>query len=229
MHSVASSKDEETLNLGKAEGGSEAPRGRGRPKVMSDEAQSAIILQKARELFQESGYARTTMDEVAARCRISKRTLYRLFPSKTELFAAIIDAHRETMLALPGDYEKMSLQDALEAIFRIDISEEADRERIALLRFVMVESRHYPELHDLARQRGGERSRALLGEWFDKQRQLGRIDVDDAMSAGKILMDMIFGAIVFKTPGDLELGGGDDRKSYLRRCIRIFLNGVRPR
>ncbi|MBE0532202.1 MAG: helix-turn-helix transcriptional regulator [Rhodospirillales bacterium] len=180
-------------------------------------------------MFIEEGYARTTTDKVAARCKISKRTLYRLFSSKEDLLAAVVDAHRQSMLDLPGNRDDLPLTDALEAIFIIDIDAEADRERVAFLRFALLESAQFPEIDTLVRQRGPEMALALLADWFAHQRTLGRIEIDDVDSAARMLMDMIFGAVVVKTMGELEWPGGDERKTYIRRCIRVFVNGIRSR
>lgn len=205
------------------------PRGRGRPKVMTDAEQGRLILAAARGVYLERGFAGTTMEDVAAVCHVSKRTLYRLFSSKTDLFAAMVDAHAQTMLALPGVYDDLPLVDALEAIFRLDIDAEAERERLALLRLFMIDARQFPELGALLRERGGDRSMALLSGWLERQRQNGRIDIDDAAIGAKMLMDMIFGAIILKSGREPEWPGGGDRRTYLRRCIRVFINGVRPR
>jgi hypothetical protein len=72
------------------------------------------------------------------------------------VFAAIIDDHRQEMLALPGDYDDLPIEEALARIFLVDIDEEADRERKALIRFVLVEGQHYPELAALLHERGGD-------------------------------------------------------------------------
>ncbi len=48
------------------------------------------ILQKARGLFFRHGFARVTVDEIAAGLRISKTTLYKLFPGKEDLFAEVM-------------------------------------------------------------------------------------------------------------------------------------------
>ena len=205
------------------------PRSRGRPKLGSDDAQKNSIIAQAYELFREEGYARSTTDEVAARCKISKRTLYRLFPSKSALFAAIVDAHRQSMLDLPGDYDALPLTDALERIFKVDIDPVVARERFAFLRLMILESAKFPELEAIALQHGRDMSRSLLADWFAHQRTLGRIVIDDVESAAKMLIDMIVGAIVVKIGGEVEWPGGDRYSAYVRRCIHLFVNGIRPR
>lgn len=202
-------------------------RPRGRPKVRSDEAQRALIAENALTLFVAKGVSQVTMDDVAAQCHISKRTLYELFASKADLFAAIVAAHRFEMLALPGDYDKLPLTEALAQIFRVDLDAEASERRMSIMRFIMVETRANPELGRVMRQAGPEKAMALLSEWLERQRRRGRIEIDDTAAAAKILMDMIFGAMAAKAGDGLEWPGEEDRASYERRCIHIFVNGVR--
>ncbi|MEZ5934101.1 MAG: TetR/AcrR family transcriptional regulator [Alphaproteobacteria bacterium] len=196
---------------------------------MPDETQRDLVARKARDLFTSHGYGATTTDDIAASCKISKRTLYRLFSSKQDLFAAAVDLHRFAMLKLPGDYDRLPLQLALEEIFRVDIDAEADRERAAFLRLAIGESARFPELRAIIREHGIDASRRLLAAWFAHQRDLCRIAIDDVESAARMLMDMMFGAVVFKADSEVPNLQGDERKAHQRRCIRVFVDGVRPR
>jgi TetR/AcrR family transcriptional regulator, mexJK operon transcriptional repressor len=63
-----------------------ATRPRGRPGGSSGTA----LLTIARQVFLANGYAGATMDAVAAGARISKQTLYRQYPSKDVLYAAVV-------------------------------------------------------------------------------------------------------------------------------------------
>lgn len=205
------------------------PRSRGRPKRVSDEAQHQLIVEGARLLFIEKGYGRTTTDDVAARCNISKQTLYRLFPGKSALFAAVVDAHRHSMLALPGDYDAMPLERALEQIFQIDIDPKLDAERMALLRLVTLESRQHPELEEMLWLYGADRARTELTKWLARQHDRGLLRLDDAESGAHILMDMIFGPVVPKPGGSMLSPVNPKRRAHIRTCVAIFLNGVKAR
>jgi len=205
------------------------PRRRGRPKVLSDASQAQKIARQARSLFLKNGYARTSMDDVVRHCRISKSTLYRLFTNKKELFAAIIDDHRFDMLVLPGNYDDVSIEEALARIFRIDIDSGANEDRLALIRFAVIESEQFPELGPLLYERGPDQSLRELALWLADQRKKGRIEVPNVDDAAMALMDMMFGPLIrigehVHTPR-LE----DDRARYLRNCISLFTRGILPR
>lgn len=59
----------------------------------------AAILVAARDLFVRQGVDRVSMDAVAARAEVSKRTVYDYFGDKRRLFLAILSAASESMLA----------------------------------------------------------------------------------------------------------------------------------
>ena len=54
------------------------------------EARPGELLEAALALFVEKGYAATRVEEVAARAGVSKGTLFLYFPSKEELFKAVV-------------------------------------------------------------------------------------------------------------------------------------------
>ena len=54
------------------------------------EARPGELLQAALELFVDKGFAATRVEEVAARAGVSKGTLFLYFPSKEELFKAVV-------------------------------------------------------------------------------------------------------------------------------------------
>ncbi len=206
---------------------SEMKRSRGRPKTQSDDERHKAIDDEARRTLVELGYRGTTTDIVAARCHISKQTIYRVFESKADLFLAVVGSHRRMMLALPRpEEEDRPVDEALQDIFMIDIDEAAEREREAFIFFVMQESAQVPELGDILRREGVERSRGLLAEWLDIQVARKKIAIDDTLSGARMLMDLLFGGLV--GPASRDWKNREDRNRHLRRCIDVFVRGVQP-
>ena len=58
-----------------------APRPRGRPPTVD----RAKLTDVALKLFEKRGFANVSMDEIAKAAKVSRRTLFRLFPSKGDL------------------------------------------------------------------------------------------------------------------------------------------------
>jgi AcrR family transcriptional regulator len=204
-------------------------RPRGRPRAVSEETRRSQIIESAFDIFLELGYAGTTTDIVAARCGISKRTLYELFSSKTELFQAVVVAHRRTMLDLPCDHDDRPFADTLASIFWIDIHPRLERRRLAFIHLVMTEIRQFPEIGDMLRRDGVEQSQRLLADWLALQRDRGIIASDDVRSDAGMLMDMIFGGLTIRPGRSPKRLDRNQRRNYIRRCIDVFLNGASPR
>lgn len=66
------------------------PPRRGRPRADQAGEVEQRILDAATTLILTQGYAKTTVDQVAAAARTGKTTLYGRFPTKPDLFAAVI-------------------------------------------------------------------------------------------------------------------------------------------
>jgi AcrR family transcriptional regulator len=75
--------------------------------AMDEAALRTGVMARASEQFARYGYAKTTTGEIAAAAGISKKTLYRLFQSKEELFREVAFMHlhevRDKFDALSGD------------------------------------------------------------------------------------------------------------------------------
>lgn len=203
------------------------PRKRGRPKVSSDEDKRTHIVEIARRVFVKYGYAGSTTAVVAAEAGVSKQTLYKLFQSKEELFAAVVGAHRRLMLDLPRPAEDLSIAESLERIFMIDMDEEMDADRAGFLQLVFREAAQFPELIDILQREGMLASRQHLADWLSERRAEGRLMLDDPASGARMLMDMIFGGM---GPPEGRAQAWPDRTAllaHLRRCIAIFTTGVK--
>ncbi|MDP9466193.1 MAG: TetR/AcrR family transcriptional regulator [Actinomycetota bacterium] len=72
-----------------------APRG----TRLARPARRKQLLEAAHELFVEHGYHAAAMDDIAERAGVSKPVLYQHFPSKLELYCALLDQHAEHLLA----------------------------------------------------------------------------------------------------------------------------------
>jgi AcrR family transcriptional regulator len=58
----------------------------------------AQLLSAALEVFTVAGYHSAAMDEIADRAKVSKPVLYQHFPSKLELYLAVLDLHIDSLV-----------------------------------------------------------------------------------------------------------------------------------
>ena len=65
---------------------------------LSRPARRKQLLGAAQEVFVTSGYHATAMDEIAERAGVSKPVLYQHFPSKLELYLAVLDRHVDALV-----------------------------------------------------------------------------------------------------------------------------------
>jgi AcrR family transcriptional regulator len=204
-------------------------RGRGRPKTRTDEESRRLVVHCAFELFLDNGYAATSTNEIAARCRMSKRTFYQLFPSKSDLFAATVELHRGLMTVFPPHDPALPLEEQLARVFRVDIDPADDRRRSRFIDMAVEESRNAPELMRIIIQHGASRSQRELAAWLDAGRAKGLFDIGEPLATARILMDLLFGAAALKTGQGAEWPGSVDRPAFMRACIRLVVNGIRSR
>src|SRR5947209_20529974 len=68
-----------------------APAGRG--VRLPRTARRAQLLAAAQDVFVANGYHAAAMDEIAERAGVSKPVLYQHFPSKLDLYLALLDQH----------------------------------------------------------------------------------------------------------------------------------------
>jgi AcrR family transcriptional regulator len=68
-----------------------------RSRLPRDERR-AQLLTAALEIFTASGYHAASMDEIADRASVSKPVLYQHFPSKLDLYLAVLDLHIDSLV-----------------------------------------------------------------------------------------------------------------------------------
>lgn len=72
------------------------------PRMARDERR-AQVLRIAQDLFSSEGFHHVSMDDIADRAEVSKPVLYRHFPSKLDLYLAVVDQCGSDLLAAVED------------------------------------------------------------------------------------------------------------------------------
>lgn len=108
-----------------------------RTQAERTEATVTALVDAARELFAQDGYAATSLDAVAARARVTKGAVYHHFQGKQQLFEAVFAREVDRLCtALPAVYaSKRDPWDAFEACCKAFLEEclEPGLQRIMLL------------------------------------------------------------------------------------------------
>lgn len=212
----------------------EAPRrSRGRPQVRPDEETRALIVEAAAQEFQANGYAATCIADVAERAGVSTKTLYRLIPTKADLFASVV-TERISRFVFEVDHDTDNLCDPAAALERMLVAYgmlTLEARTIAIVRLVYGECGAFPELaaafYEKAIQRTGGAMEALLRRLCT----LGFIALDDPLEAtgmlrGMMIMEPQRAAML----GQLPAPDADAIAARARSCVRLFLEGcAQPR
>ncbi|WP_087462795.1 TetR/AcrR family transcriptional regulator [Oleiphilus messinensis] len=106
------------------------------------------ILSAAIKAFQENGFQATSMDQIALKAGVSKRTVYNHFNSKEALFTEITDKHwQQTLSATAYHYQSdRPLREQLVEIAKQELSLFESENYIGLARMIISEYIHSPEL-----------------------------------------------------------------------------------
>lgn len=135
--------DDSTLAAGAAAGPAHAKRERRK------QARPGELLDAALELFVEKGFAATRAEEVAARAGVSKGTLFLYFPSKEELFKAVV---RENISGKFGTWEREfqtfegSAADMVRYCLKTWWDHVGDTPASGISKLMLGEAQNFPEL-----------------------------------------------------------------------------------
>lgn len=213
--------------------GNSERRSRGRPQLRSDEETRAVIFAAARHEFAASGFAATSIEDVARRAGVSTKTLYRLIPNKSALFEAMVTNRLDLFVsvvrlrACDGSNIEGALRKALMACAELILNGEV----ITLQRLILAESDKFPEIAESFYKNAMQRTVATLAKWLRTQQERGLIKLTDAdpdMAAG-----MLLGMLVFEPQRAMMYGygpppGRDELERRAEACAGLFLRGCAP-
>jgi TetR/AcrR family transcriptional regulator, mexJK operon transcriptional repressor len=142
----------------------------GRPPL--DQADHKRILDATAKVFLEYGFERASTSEIARRAHTSKQTLYQLFPSKAELFVAVIGSHTEQLFARHDEYlasdapPRAALSEIAYSILKLFTAPDF----LSLYRTLVAEAERFPELARQLWQHSTMRGHALMAEYLRSRR-----------------------------------------------------------
>jgi len=163
------------------------------PARLTDRKRAAILEAAVAE-FRASGYETTSMDRIAARAGVSKRTVYNHFPSKDVLFAQILEQLWERSAdSLDLAYRRdRPLREQLRELVDQKLALLQDEAFVDLARVAIAAAIHSPErAQDMVCRMGGREEG--LTTWIRAAAEDGRLKVTDAQFASMQLQGMVKG------------------------------------
>lgn len=113
------------------------------------EARPQELLAAALELFVEKGYAAARAEEVAQRAGVSKGTLYLYYPSKEELFKAVVRQNLSNLIAeaqVLADAHEGSSSALLAQLMRLWWQRLGNTPAAGIHKIIISEVRNFPDL-----------------------------------------------------------------------------------
>ena len=202
----------------------------GRPSREASEQLGERILDAATELFLNHGYGATSIEAVAQRVRISKRTFYHRFDDKAALFAAVVNRIIKRLrppanipLLDAADFQEL-LRRLASIILRAALSPHA----IALHRLIVAESARFPKLATVVADEGSTAEAiTLIAGLLEREARAGRLALDNPTFAAQQFLHM-----VIALPQRRAMGLGPpmtppELDAWARDVVNLFLNGCR--
>jgi AcrR family transcriptional regulator len=186
------------------------------------------ILDAATELFLDHGYGPTSIEAVARRARISKRTFYHRFADKAALFSAVV--HRIIdRLHPPADVPLISggsLHENLQRLAQLMLRGALTPQAVALHRLIVAESARFPELAVIAGEQGGiQEAVKLVAGLLDREAHMEHLPLNNSAFAARQFLQM-----VISMPQRRAMGLGKPMTSreidtWASDTVELFLNG----
>ena len=153
---------------------------------MSSTKQQAVI-SAAITLFAQHGLAGTTMEAVAAKASVSKRTLYKYYENKEALFEIVVDMLVEQIRPLQGQEFDASkpLKEQLAVVGEMALKLTQDEDYLTLSRIVMVESLRSKEQADKLHEKFGTCEQGMYS-WFIQAEEQGFLQGTTAQTAATL-------------------------------------------
>ncbi len=201
-------------------------------KSLARDTRRRAILEVARQVFMEEGFAAASMSAIASRVGGSKGTLYNYFPSKLDLFEAVIRNECELKQAAMFDSLEAEGEDA-EAVLR-EVGRRytlmvLTEQTMILSRVVIAEVTRLPELGRTLYEAGPKRGRVRLTAYVERQMQAGRLRAGNAERMVDQYFEMCLSPLyrqrlmnVIEPPGEAVVGETVDA------ALEVIMAAYRP-
>lgn len=193
----------------------------GRP---ADGAKRAAIIEAASKRFFDSGFAATSIEQVAADAGVSKVTIYNHFGDKRALFTAAVERECEKIRGVFSldEVPTGTIRQRLNVIGEAMWAFLSRPEMIAFDRRIAAETEHEPAVGRAFLEAGPWRMKEAFTAWLAFATRNGDLAIDDSALAAEQFVSMCKGM------GDLEHRFGEHpdatvQKRRIAGAVEVFL------
>lgn len=203
----------------------------GRPSAGEIELRIENLLEIAAEVFLEKGYECASVGEIATRANASKQTIYSRFPSKAELFSAVMNRTCEQKFKRVSDMLQANrpiagvLKDfAVEMMIATQ-----DLQATKMLRAIIGAAEEFPEVGERFWTIGPDRAHGMIVKCLSDRMQRGELRKSDPSGAAHLFLTMCTGRYWIRgllgirprvTKAEIE--------RYTEQVVQKFLSMYRP-
>ena len=201
------------------------------PKQTASEARTERLLEVAAKIFLEKGFEGASVSEIAREAHASKETLYSRYPSKSELFLAVMRRKTDLMAAelnavLVPD---APTEEALQSFGVVIVGRMISAPSLAMHRILALESSRFPDLPRLFFELGPARVIATLARYLCEQVMLGRLRKLDGEVAAQHFLSLLTAGIMTRVSlGIQPLPTPEETRRRVRAAVDVFLHGYEP-
>lgn len=148
------------------------------------------ILAAAKRLFLSEGYGETSIDAIVEQSGGSKATLYSYYPTKADLFRAVVDS----IVTNREDPELKSPENVRETLVTFAESRLAivfSSNHRALMRLIISERDRFPDIARMYYEQGPLHSHMVLRDYFEILIERGLLDIRSADEACEFFRGML--------------------------------------
>jgi AcrR family transcriptional regulator len=187
------------------------------------------ILDAAADLLARDGLARLSMDELAARGGVSRARLYRLYPGKGALFAAMlrefspIEVVVKRIGELAGEPPERAMPELAVSLWR------AVSTHLGVIRPLLFEAASLgPDVRETILGDVAPRLLAAFGAYLVAQMQAGRLRTMHPVFAMQSFVGPIIAHVMLRQVVNEALGTEIDSEAAVREFATIWVRGMQP-
>ena len=192
------------------------------------ERRRLALLDAARAIFVERGYAEATLDDVIARAGGSRATLYKQFGGKDGLFAAVIGEICARMVApLVDAKDDRKPEDVLLAFGRSFMAALMAPDGLALYRAVIGHAQQAPDMAQPVYRSGPVAAADHLAAFLRQWKDLGLVDLHDTDLPARHFLEMVKGDLHFRALTGIDRPSEQEIDTCVRSAVALFMASIR--
>lgn len=199
----------------------------GRPASGTLEQRLEQLLEDSTQVFVQHGYGSTSMDLIARKAHVAKRTIYQHFGGKEQLFGAVVRHRINSLYTLFPEIEKTtkSVEQVLTTFAHELLIVVLAPDSINLERIVIGEANRFPGLAKQFYDNGPKQVTATLAQYLTLHKQRKTLQLNDPEVASRQFFSLVLGEFQRQALLDIDQPYSTEQiNHHVDEVVRFFLN-----